>query len=82
MRYEISKEFLDDVRMHWGDADRVARAGLDEMSRYMLAQGTAIELDQDAQVDLALRIGVLVGRNAEQSSEIFLREFEQHFANE
>lgn len=88
MCLDLKRSFTNKVHDTWGDADAVARLCVEELLD-MASRHDDIPLkteDEEDRMDLALRVGVLVGRFAGEEGRSltagdFLRAFADHFYN-
>lgn len=55
-----TEEFVAEVRTAWGDAGRVAHAGINEMYKHH----KNLKLGHSEQVEFAKQIGIIAGRTA------------------
>lgn len=66
---EPSAGFADAVRKAWGRDRHVAEVGMNEMFVH------SKEPDHDEQVEHAVRVGILVGLNAQKGPDAFIATF-------
>lgn len=69
---QATKMFRDEVRAAWGDMQKVAMAGMNEVPRHVDDLGG---LDEAGSIRLALHVGTLAGYFANQSPEDFIEAF-------
>lgn len=74
------QQFLERVRNAWGDSERVAQAGLDEL--WNASANWEHGEDWDDQANDAMRVGILAGRHEGGTPEDFVSAFVEKFSNE